>query len=503
MTTLEDLKKNFKELNFSRMIIAADGETVIHKSVEGQMVAAMTAGGVSTAFDPIARATNATYIARARTEEDRKMADRKGFFDVKGGAGDYRLKRIFLDQKELDDYYNGFGNQTLWPLSHVAYEGPKFKNEWYRGYKEVNKKFAQAIKEEIKGKTFIWINDYQLSLVPEFLGRPKDTTIAFFWHIPWPTWETFRILPQKREILESLLSADFLAFHRGYHVRNFLNCLRREMEARIDEETNRIYFNGHVTTVRNLPMGIDTEAVKEIGQPLEREGGLATKIVENIFGVNKDEGEVDALFRKHKVILGVDRMDYTKGLLLRFFALEKFFELHPKYIGKVVYVGLLVPSREQIGAYKGVKEGVRKLAHKINQKYGTAKWKPIHLIYDTLSRENVVSFYKRADVCLVTPRDDGMNLVSKEFVVAASGTSNPGMLVLSEFAGSAIDLTQALIVNPYDFEGVAEAVRKALEMKKEEKKRRVREMTAVLDERNVYTWASEFIKDAASARTSA
>jgi trehalose-6-phosphate synthase len=196
-------------------------------------------------------------------------------------------------------------------------------------------------------------------------------------------------------------------------------------------------------------------------------------------------------------------MDYTKGLLLRFFALEKFFEQNKKYIGKVVYLGLLVPSREQIGAYKGVREGVKKLANRINQRFENPNWRPIHLMYDTLSRENVVSFYKRADVCLVTPRDDGMNLVSKEFVVAASGTSNPGMLVLSEFAGSAIDLTEALIINPYDFEGTAQAIKQALEMKKEEKKRRVRAMTEVLDEKNVYSWASEFIRDAASSTKTA
>lgn len=500
MTTLEDLKKDFRDLG-ARMIIAADAETVVHRTVDGHIVAGMAAGGVSTAFDPIAGATNAIYIARGKTEEDKKMVDKKGFFNVKGESGDYRLKRVFPGEKEFSDYYNGFSNQTLWPLSHVAYEGPKFKNEWYKGFKEVNKKFADSIKQEIKGKTFIWVNDYQLCLVPKYLNRPKNTTVALFWHIPWPTWETFRILPQKREILESLLACDFLAFHRGYHVRNFLNCLRREMEARIDEETNRVYYNGRVTTIKNLPMGIDTDIIKSIGQPLEQDG-ITSKIVENIFGIRKDEGEIDSIFRKNKVILGVDRMDYTKGLLLRFFALDKFFEQNKKYIGKVVYLGLLVPSREQIGAYKGVREGVKKLAVKINKKYGNEKWKPIHLMYDTLTRENVVSFYKRADVCLVTPRDDGMNLVSKEFVVAASGTSDPGMLVLSEFAGSAIDLTEALIINPYDFEGTANAVKQALEMKREEKKRRIHAMTEVLDEKNVYAWASDFISDASAATKS-
>lgn len=495
MTTFEELKNYLKSQNL-RFIVASDAETVTHVRGSGEDLSVhMSAGGVSTAFDPIARASNCVYIARAKTQEDMQVVDGHDSYKVGGGKEAYTLKRIEVWGKELDDYYFGFSNQTLWPLCHVSFVEPRFNEEWFRDFKKVNEKFAKSIKEEIKGKTFVWVNDYQLCLVPKLLEKPKDTTIGFFWHIPWPTWEIFRILPQKKEILESMLCSDFIAFHRNYQLINFLNCVRRELEARIDEEKRRIYYKGHVTTVANLPMGIDTDVVKSLASHSDHP--RLNRIARNILGASKEDNEdLGSLVKKYKVILGVDRLDYTKGLRLRLRALDRFFEKNSKYIGKVIYLGVIAPSRVQIASYKEVEKGVKELASMINDKYGTKDYKPVHLVYDVLKREEVIRLYQNASVCLVTPLDDGMNLVSKEFVAASSVNESGGMLILSEFAGSAIDLDQAIIVNPYDQKQVAESIKIALEMKDRERSKRLRDMSGNLDDNNVYEWAINFVKNA-------
>src|SRR3989338_1966813 len=239
MTTYLDLQDFFQSKGY-RVIIAADAETrVSTRSLRNkdEIVSRLPVGGVAVALDPIAKAAQAVYIARGKTEEEKKIAQITPKVGITDTDGRYSLRRLFLSKEELDDYYYGFSNQTLWPLCHVAFERPEFNDKWFAGYKKVNQRFSNAIKEEIKGKTFIWIHDYQLALVPQMLGKRKDVVIGMFWHIPWPTWEVFRILPQKKEIIESLLNCDFLAFHRGYQVRNFLDTADRELELRIDQET--------------------------------------------------------------------------------------------------------------------------------------------------------------------------------------------------------------------------------------------------------------------------
>ncbi len=497
MKTYLDLKDFFSKRDF-KLIMAADAQTRIFMRKKDKLVLKIPAGGVSVALDPIAKASEAVYIARGKTTEKNFLRN-KNETVIKDDNGKYTLKRLFLEDEELDAYYNGFSNQTLWPLCHVAFEPPIFQNDWYEGYKKVNQKFAKVIREEIDGKTFIWIHDYQLALVPKFLSRPKDCTLGMFWHTPWPTWEIFRILPEKKEILESLLTCDFLAFHRGYHVRNFLETVRRELEARIDEETNTIYYNKQTTTVKNLPLGVDTDIIKSLLFREQEEtffGQVVTGVLGNLIKSPQKPSELSDFFKNKKIILGVDRLDYTKGFGLRLRAIDKFLEENPEYIGSIVYVGILAPSRESVPAYKKLKKEIKELAQKINNKYKRKNWQPIHLVHQVFAREEIINFYKKANVCLVTPLDDGMNLVSKEFVIAASGALNPGMIVLSQFAGSAIDLTQALIVNPYNTEEVAQAIKKALKMEKEEKQRRIKEMVENLEENNVYEWAEEFIRSA-------
>jgi trehalose 6-phosphate synthase len=497
MVTFSDLQSFFKQQQ-RKLIIVADGEPYVSVLRKGKMVLEMHAGGVAVALDPIARATNALYIARAKSEEERSVLDKKNKMVVGGAEDKYTLKRLFFSEQEFDDYYFGFSNQVIWPLCHVAFEQPILNDKWLEGYKQVNQKYAQAIKEELNGKNFVWINDYQLAMVPYYLGKPKDTVVGMFWHIPWPTWEIFRILPYKKEILISLLSCDFLAFHRGYQARNFLNTVERELEVRIDQETQQVYFNKHVTTVKHLPLGIDTDVVKALVKSEEKQTPtVLTKAVKFLLGTEeKEEHPFDWYFKKYKVILGVDRLDYTKGIPNRLRAIKKFFEKNPQYIGKVVYLGIIAPSREKIPSYKKIRQEIRDLAANINETYAKKNWKPINLIYDLFKREDMINFYRKADVCMITPLDDGMNLVSKEFVIASSLSHNPGMLVLSQFAGSAIDLTEALIINPYDTRETANAIKQGLEMKVSEKVKRIKHMADMQEDKNVYEWGYDFIKEA-------
>lgn len=504
MTTFQDLQQHFLKLGY-KVIIVADGETRMHVRKNGEVKEQNAHGGVASAFDILAQASHATYIARARTEEDKLFVDKKGKYIVSGQEGEYTLKRIFLTEEELNNYYFGFSNQTLWPLCHVAFEKPYFKREWYEGYKAVNQKFAEAILQEISGKTFVWVHDYQLSLVPLFLGHHKDVIVSMFWHIPWPTWEQFRILPVKKDILWSLLSCDFLAFHRGYQSRNFINTVQRELAVVNDEEKRQIHFDRNITTVRHLPLGIDVDVIKRIVGPVI-EDSLLLRVLRDMLRVDQDEGKkekkedpLDKFFKKYKVILGVDRLDYTKGVPLRLEAIDAFFEKYPEYREKVVYMGIMSPSRDKIPSYQALKKEIDALTKSINDKYKTPDWKPIRLIHQTFTREDVMNLFSRACLSLVTPLDDGMNLVSKEFVIAQYFSEDPGMLVLSQFAGSAIDLDTALIVNPYDVEQVALNIKKGLEMPLKEKKTRINEMVENMEERNIYSWAETFMKHAVSA----
>lgn len=490
--TYSDLINYFKEKKF-KTIIAADAEPIVHVEENGVLVAQTSPGGVSVALEPIAKAAGAIYIGRAKNDLEKKAVNAQNKINIQTEIGTYTLKRLFVPEDEADAYYNGFSNQTLWPLCHVAFQKPEFNAHWYEGYKSVNKRFAQSIKEELKGKTFLWINDYQLCLVPKYLEKPKDTMIGMFWHIPWPTWEIFRILPQKKEILESLLLCDFIGFHRNYHVENFFETVERELEVRLEHETKKIHYKNHVTTVKNLPMGIDTDIIASLYQPGEKES-LLRAIIKNVFGNAPTKTGIEAYFDQYRVVLGIDRLDYTKGIPARLHAIDTFFTNYPQYIGKLIYLSILAPSREKIPSYQQLKKDVISLADHINEKYQRNNWKPIQFIFSKFPRADLINFYSKADACLITPLDDGMNLVSKEFVISSSFSKDPGMLVLSQFAGSATDLSSSLIVNPYDTDEVARAIKKALEMPKKEKIERTKTMVDTLEERNIYEWGRDFAR---------
>lgn len=501
MTTYQDLREYLDNQN-AKVIIAADAETRISTvGKDGEVTTHLPAGGVAVALDPIAKAAGATYIARAKSDDEKKALDKDGKIHIVDPDGSYSLKPLFLSEDDVNSYYYGFANQILWPLCHVVFQEPIFNQEWFEGYKKVNELFAKAIQKEIKGKTIVWVNDYQLALVPYFLGKQKDVTVGMFWHIPWPTWERFRILPWKRELLESILTCDFLGFHRGYQAQNFINTVEHEFETRVDREQQQIHINSSAITVKGLPMGVDTDVIKTLVKE-ETSETLLSRIIREALNLDekKEETALDEYFSRYQVLFGVDRLDYTKGIDKRLLAIDKFFTDNPAYRGKVIYLGIVAPSREVIPSYKEVKRKVEKLAQEINARHHKGTWKPIHLIHQVFPRADIINFYNKARVCLVTPLDDGMNLVSKEFVTASALSPKPGMLVLSRFAGSAIDLTKSLLVNPYDIPETALAIKKAIEMPQNERIEKVRSMAETLDEHNVYLWAQEFFRNTLQAK---
>jgi trehalose-6-phosphate synthase len=502
MTTVDDLRRTVEELGY-RLVIAADGETRTHERRGERVTVKMPAGGVSAAFDHICQAAGATYVTRGRTEEDRAVTDAEGRVTIHGDEGTYTLKRLFLSSEEVQKYYAGFANQTLWPLCHVVYERPIFKRDWYEGYDQVNHRFAESVAQEVDGPTFVWVNDYQLARMPAYLPRREDTVVGMFWHIPWPTWEIFRILPYKREILTGMLQCDFIGFHRRYQARNFLNAVDHELGTRIIFETNTVIYEGRQVRVMHLPMGIDVDLIRDLLPDSDPVTGFVEALRRSFHILPEPEAAaaspISELLLRYRILLGVDRLDYTKGIPERLAGLDRFFEQNPQYRGEVVYVGVMSPTRNNIPSYQRLQEEVTNLVDEINAKYGTEDWQPLHMIFEGCARDEIADLYQHASVCLVTPLDDGMNLVSKEYVVAASEAETPGMLVLSQFAGSATDLQAALLVNPYDPDAVAEAIKVALEMDPESRRERIDHMMELLEDRNVYRWATDFIQNTVDA----
>lgn len=472
------IRKNLKDRSF---YIVTNREPYLHsKTFEGIKVI-RPSGGVHTLLELIARVSQGTYIAHGAGSADKQVVDKNNCVKMPPKEKLFNLKRVFLSKKELEYFYYGFSNQTLWPLCHAVFIKPEFNPLWFESYKAVNRKFADAVLEEIGNKkAFVWVNDYHFCLLPQMLRESgKDIKIGTFWHIPWPTYEIFRVNPWAKELLTGLLGSDFLAFHRGYQVQNFVQCVQRELEAKMEHEQSRIVFKEHMTKVENLSAGIDYQEIVDL---TKKRKTTRKSFMTKLFGM-----EIPHL------ILGVDRLDYTKGIVERFKMIERFLEKYPEYIEKVVYYGIMPQTRYHIPAYRAYTKSVADLAEKINWKYSTGRWNPIHyVLHGASSRDKVFQYYKHADVCLVTSLDDGMNLVAKEYVISCD--AERGMLVLSKFTGASNDLRYSLQINPYNIEEGADAIYKALTMNSADKKTRNLKMREELKVNNIYKWATTFIE---------
>jgi len=484
MWTKEALKKVIDErLGDYLLIVVSNREPYMHMHKKAKIAWQRSAGGVVTALDPVMKACSGLWIAHGSGDADKETVDKNDRIKVPPDDPKYTLHRIWLTKEEEDGYYYGFANEALWPLSHISYTRPKFEESDWKMYERVNRKFADAILKEAKGrKTFVWIQDYHMALLPKFLKEAKGNNIitAHFWHIPWPNPEVFRICPKRTEILEGLLANDLLGFHLRYHCENFLSTVEKEIEARIDRERFSIIKGGHETIIRPFPIGVDYEQVEHLSKSDE---------VKQLMQSLREEFLLDYDF----IMLGLDRIDYTKGIPERLRALDRFLQKYPEYRGRFVFIQMGRLSRLHIPAYKNLNDEINALVEEINWRHSHEGWTPILFVRRHLDYSEVIAFCKLANICVVSPLHDGMNLVAKEYVTVR--TDGTGALLLSQFTGSYRELEDAIMINPYDTEDFAEKIKQALTINKREAKRRMTKMRSQVANNNIYRWAGKLLSE--------
>jgi alpha,alpha-trehalose-phosphate synthase [UDP-forming] len=480
-------------LGDSRLVIVSNREPYQHFHRPSGIEWTVPASGLVTAQEPILRACAGTWIAQATGDADRETSDGHGRLRVPPDHPQYTLRRVWLTEEEVKGFYLGFANEGLWPLCHIAHTRPTFRAEDWKQYEAVNRKFAAAVLREIRGQEnpVVLVQDYHFALMPRLIKKARpDARVAIFWHIPWPNPEAFGICPWQRELLEGLLGADLVGFHIQAHCNNFLETVDRVLESRIEWDRNAVMRHGHLTAVRRFPISVAMDP--------EQNCNAASSELAYL--------ERAELLAKHGVRapfmgIGVDRVDYTKGILERFRGLERFFEKYPAYRGEFTFVQIGAPSRSEIRRYHDFMVEVEQEAQRINSRFQTSEWKPIVLLTRHHTREEILPYYRTADVCMVTSLHDGMNLVAKEYVACRS--DGHGVLILSRFTGASHELVDALVVNPYDTEEVATAIHRALEMPPEQSRLRMSRMRAVVKEHNIYRWAGNLIAELCEIRTSA
>ena len=487
--TAERLKENVKaKLAGGALFVVANREPYMHVRKGPKIDVITPASGLVTGLEPILRACGGLWLAHGAGDADRETADEKGKLAVPPGEPQYTLKRVWLTKEQEEGYYYGFANEGLWPLCHNVHARPMFKPKDWSHYQDVNRLFADALLEELEGveHPYVLIQDYHFALLPALIKQARpDARVAQFWHIPWPNPEAFGICPWQREILQGMLGSDLLGFHTQFHCNNFLETVDRTLECRIDWERFAVQRRGHMTLVKPYPISVAFP-------PRAPEDDDPKPAVLKGLGL---EAEL--------LGIGVDRLDYTKGILERFLGIERFLEKYPDYVGRFTFVQIGAPSRTHIPRYRDLYEQIVSEAERINWKFKLKdrKYKAIALLTEHHNHEQITPYYRAADVCLVTSLHDGMNLVAKEFVAARS--DERGVLILSRFTGAARELRDSLIVNPYDSEQMAEALRFALEMPEDEQVKRMKTMRQLVSENNVYAWAASLIDGLAALRPSA
>lgn len=478
------------KLNSSRLFVVSNREPYMHSREGKTLKLQIPASGLVTALEPILRACEGTWIAHGSGDGDREAVDRHNHLPVPPDDPRYTLRRVWLTREEEDGYYYGFANEGLWPLCHIAHTRPVFRASDWKYYQEVNQKFADAVLEEMADteQPVLLVQDYHFALLPKLIKSQRpDARVAIFWHIPWPNPEAFGICPWQHELLEGLLGADLVGFHIQSHCDNFLETVNRAVESRVEWEHFAVNRDGHLTVVRPFPISVAMSA-EEAPRWDDRSFAVARR-----HALLRDLG-VDALC----LGIGVDRVDYTKGILERFLAIERFLQLYPTYQGAFTFVQVGAPSRTHIRRYQEFLDQVEAEAERINRKFQTDRWRPIVFLKRHHSHAEITQFYRTADLCLVTSLHDGMNLVAKEFV--ASRDDEDGVLILSRFTGASRELRDALVVNPYDIEEMSESLRRALEMEPKDRRTRMQRMRQTVKEQNIYRWAGNLIAELCQVR---
>lgn len=472
---------------FSRIFAVSNREPYMHVRQGKETVCTVPPSGLVTAIEPVLRACDGVWVAQGSGSEDRFYVDSHDRLRVPPEDPKYTLRRVWLSAEEESGYYDGFANEGLWPLCHIAHTRPIFRASDWECYQRVNQKFANALLQEMEGcpNPIVFVQDYHFALLPRMIksARP-DARVAIFWHIPWPNPEAFGICPWQAELLEGLLGADLIGFHIPLHCNNFLDTVDRVLESRTDREHMTARRHGHTSTIRPYPISV---AMDPFSAELPLLGRSREELMEE-FGVSAES-----------IVLGVDRLDYTKGIVERLMAFERLLEEHPWHRERVTMVQIAAPSRTRIPSYIELRRHVEAMVEQINSRFETPKWRPVVLIERQCNHEEIAEWYRISDICLVTSLHDGMNLVAKEYLAARS--DEEGVLILSKFTGAAVELRDALIVNPYDIDGVAEAIHRGLEMRPGERRMRMQRMRRQVMEHNVYRWAASVLGDLRELRT--
>jgi trehalose 6-phosphate synthase len=484
-TLKQTLERNFRH---ERVVILANREPYIHnRGADGQVVVQHPASGLVTALEPVMRACSGVWIAHGSGTADREVVDLRGRLRVPPGEESYCLRRVWLTPEEEKGYYYGFSNEGLWPLCHLAHARPLFRGEDWEHYRAVNARFADAVCDEVDSDDpVVLVQDYHFALAPRYIReRLPRATIIGFWHIPWPNAESLGICPWREELLQGLLGSSIIGFHTQLFCNNFIDGVDRYLEARIDREQHAVVQNGLRSLVRPYPISIEWPSrwADQVAAPAECRASVLAEL-----GLR-----ADALLG-----VGVDRLDYTKGIEERLGAVERLLERHPELRGRFTFVQLAAPSRTEIDRYRQLGQGIEALVARVNQRFGSDQYHPIVMLRRHHEPANVFRFYRAADLCYVSSLHDGMNLVAKEFVAARS--DERGVLLLSQFTGAARELTHALIVNPYDLDQAAAAMARALTMEAGEQRDRMRALRRLVAEFNVYRWAGKMLVDAARLR---
>jgi alpha,alpha-trehalose-phosphate synthase [UDP-forming] len=476
------------QLRGDQVIVVSNREPYIHEMGPDGVVVRRPASGLVTAVEPVMRACSGTWIAHGSGDADAQVVDAHDRVQVPPGQDDYTLRRLWLTPEEEQGYYYGFANEGLWPLCHVAHVRPVFRESDWQQYRAVNQRFADAVvAEAVSEDPVVLVQDYHFALVPAMIRKKLPrATILTFWHIPWPNPESFGICPWRREILEGLLGSTILGFHTRFHCKNFIETVDRFLEARIEHEHSTISFHDDDTLVESYPISIEWPSDATIASwapvPVCREKVRAR------LGYDT----------KHRLAVGVDRFDYTKGILERLHAVERLLEKHPEWVGQFSFVQVAAPSRSSLEEYRAFQDRIQQVTARINARFGSSGYTPVHLLAKHHEHSALSELYRAADTCVVTSLHDGMNLVCKEFVAARD--DEQGVLILSRFAGAAREMPEALIVNPYHVEECADALHQALTMPTAEQHERMASLRMSVREFNVYRWAGRMLSDGGRSR---
>ena len=479
----DSLKESVKEkIGDHKFIVVSNREPYIHTYAENGIRCFTPASGMTVALDPVMKACGGTWVAHGSGEADRDVVDEKNHIRVPPENPGFTLRRVWLTKEEEERFYYGYSNEGLWPLCHIVHVRPTFREADWEVYQRVNQKFAEAVFEEMgDDKGFVFIQDYHFALLSKLIKEKRpDIVVAQFWHIPWPNPEAFRVCPQAEDLLWGLLGNDILGFHVRSHCLNFLDSVDRFLEVRVDRERLSVFKSGRETLVRPFPISIDFDMLESVARSHDLENRVALL-------------RMDFRIKDRFLGVGIDRMDYTKGILERFNAIDRFLEKNPDYVGKFVFLQLGPLSRIHIPKYRVYNDEIYHRMLDINERWKKKDWQPIILHKKHLGLEEVLMYYRAADFCIVSSIHDGMNLVAKEFV--ASRIDEKGVLLLSKFTGSSRELEQAVLVNPIATDQFADAIKQALEMPLDQQAERMRKMREIVKENNVYRWAGKFVNE--------